>query len=133
MPELDKGTLKAISTETRQEILKMLSRRPYTASEIAKILGKHVTTISEHLSVLEKSGLAAKKDTKNKWLYYILTPKGEGIFKPQYYSWVIVLSVSILGLFTGINRFTFIPFAQKSLEAAGGASEPLSAAAGAID
>ena len=54
---LDKKMLKALSTETRQEIIKMLLKRPYTASELSKMLNRHVTTITEHLNILEKSGL----------------------------------------------------------------------------
>lgn len=98
---LDRETLKALSTETRQEIIKMLSRRPYTASEISKILNKHVTTITEHLNTLEKSGLIKKKKTENKWVYYALSDKGERLFKPKFYSWIIVLSISVICLVVG--------------------------------
>lgn len=93
---LDRDTLKALSTDTRQDIVKMLSKRPYTASEISKILKKHVTTVTEHLAVLEKSGLIKRKDSQNKWVYYALTDRGGKLFKPTYYSWVITLSVALV-------------------------------------
>jgi DNA-binding transcriptional ArsR family regulator len=105
MPEvLDSGTIKALSTDTRQEIMKMLARRPHTASEISRITGKHVTTVTEHLDVLEKSGLVRKKESTNKWVYYELTDKGEHLFKPQFYSWIVVLSVSLVFVFAGFLR-----------------------------
>ncbi len=93
---LDRETLKALSTDTRQEIVKMLSKRPYTASEISKLMNKHVTTITEHLDVLEKAGLIHRKDSTNKWIYYTLTDKGQKIFKPAYYTWVITLSLALV-------------------------------------
>lgn len=105
MPDvLDKQTIKAISAESRQDIMKLLAKRPYTASEIAKATGKHVTTITEHLEVLEKSGLVRKKESSNKWVYYELTSRGEHFFKPQFYSWVIVFSISIVFVFVGLLR-----------------------------
>jgi DNA-binding transcriptional ArsR family regulator len=101
---LDRQALKALSTDTRQAIIKMLLKRPYTASEISKLLNKHVTTVTEHLSILESSGLVKKKDSTNKWVYYTLTDKGEKLFKPSYYSWVVVLSLSAVFVFTGLLR-----------------------------
>src|SRR3989338_8843355 len=105
MPEvLDKDTIKALSTETRQEIMKMLAKRPYTASEIAKLTKKHVTTVGEHLDVLEHTGLVKKKESTNKWVYYELTDKGEHLFKPGFYTFIVVLSVSLVLMFVGFLR-----------------------------
>ena len=101
---LDRDSLKALSADTRQEIVKLLEKRPYTASELSKKLNKHVTTVSEHLLLLEKSGLVIRKDSSNKWIYYILTNKGEKIFKPAYYSWVVILSISVLALVFGVQQ-----------------------------
>ncbi len=101
---LDKNTIKALAVEQRQEIMKFLAKRPYTASEIAKLTGKHVTTITQHLDVLEGSGLVKKKDSDNKWVYYTLAEKGERLFKPQFYSWVIVFSISIVLMSIGMLR-----------------------------
>ena len=101
---LDKQMLKALSTDTRQDIIKLLLKRPYTASELSKLLEKHVTTIAEHLNVLEKSSLITKKDSTNKWIYYTLTEKGEKLFKTSYYSWVVVFSLSVVFMFTGFLR-----------------------------
>ena len=106
---MDKGTLKALSTDTRQTILKFLSKRPYTASELSKLLDKHVTTVTEHLSVLEKSSVVRRKESTNKWVYYTLTDKGEKLFKP-YYSWIVLLSISVLIFVVGLYEITFVSF-----------------------
>ena len=117
---LDKQTIKALGADARQDIMKMLTKRPYTASELAKMTRKHVTTVSEHLEVLEKSGLVKKKDSTNKWVYYTLTDKGEHLFKPQFYSWVIVFCLSIVFIFVGLLRmfqFSGESFAQTGASA----------------
>lgn len=107
---IDSRMLKALGAETRQSIMKMLSERPYTASEISRKLGKHVTTVKEHLETLEKSGFISRKDSENKWIYYCLTSKGEKIFKPGNYSWVIVMSLSALVLVAGL--YSMFPVQQ---------------------
>ena len=97
--DLDASTIKALNTKTRQEIIKLLQKRPYTASELSKILNKHVTTISEHMETLEKSGLINRNEGR-KWVYYNLTPKGSGIFSPGR-AWTLVLSLSVVSFFIG--------------------------------
>ncbi len=99
---LDKQSLKALGAETRQDIIKLLTQRPYTASELSKLLGKHVTTIAEHLSMLEHSGIVSKKDDGHKWLYYSLTTKGEKLTKPKYYAWTIMLALSGIAILGGV-------------------------------
>jgi len=114
---LDRESLKALSTEARQDIIKHLSKRPYTASELAKLMNKHVTTISEHLSILEKSGLIQRKQSENKWVYYALTPKGDKLFKPRFYSWIVVLSISLLCLFGGLFSVLSVSMYSSSFSA----------------
>lgn len=127
MPEvLDKDTIKALSTETRQEIMKMLAKRPHTASEISKITKKHVTTVTEHLDVLEKNGLVRKRESTNKWVYYELTDKGEHLFKPGFYTFVVVLSVSLVLMFVGVLRiFNFQSFSRVTQSAGQQISAPM--------
>ncbi len=127
---LDRHTIKALSLEQRQDIMKMLAKRPYTASEISKITKKHVTTIGEHLDTLEKAGLVKKKPG-NKWVYYELSDKGEKLFKPQFYSWVVVLSLSVVFMFVGILKMlrteTLSYGMQTARDAAGGLAESTTA------
>ena len=114
---LDRDSLKALSAGTRQDIIKLLEKRPYTASELSKKLNKHVTTVSEHLIRLEKSGLISKKGSTNKWIYYELTGKGEKLFKPAYYSWVIILSLSVIALVFGLQQNFVGDASMEALEA----------------
>jgi DNA-binding transcriptional ArsR family regulator len=115
---LDNNTIKALAVEQRQKIMKLLAKRPYTASEIAKITSKHVTTITQHLDVLERSGLIKKKDSSNKWVYYTLSDRGERLFKPQFYSWVIVFSISIVLMSIGMLRL-FSPIDYEMAQTSG--------------
>jgi len=126
MPEhLDRETISALGAETRQTMIKALERRPYTASELAKALGKHVTTVTEHLHVLEKSGLVQRKEDGHKWIYYVLSDKGSKLLKPKFYSWTILLSLSVVAIF--VSGF-FIGSVQ-SFAGANQAAVPLAQAA----
>ncbi len=138
--EIDASTIKALNTKTRQDIIKLLQKRPYTASELSKILNKHVTTVSEHLEMLEKSGLINRNEGR-KWVYYNLTPKGSGIFSPGR-AWSLVLSLSVISLFIG--SFLFVQpigvqsasaqmlASEKAAEVSGYVPEPISAILGSI-
>jgi len=114
---LDRSSLKALSTDTRQDIVKMLSERPHTSSEIARKLGKHVTTITEHLNVLEKANLIIRKESTNKWVYYTLTQKGEKIFKPANYTWVITLSLIVVAV-VAVSMFGIFRLSVENISSA---------------
>jgi len=126
---LDSTSLKALSIDTRQEIMKLLVKRPYTSSELSKLLNKHVTTIGEHLSVLEHSGMVRRKDGEHKWVYYVLTEKGEKLFKPRYYSWVIVMSLSLVALLVGVGEMFSRSFYSGAADVAQETSKVLQAPA----
>lgn len=102
MPEqLTREELQALAVETRQDIVKLLSQRPHTQSELAKRLGKHVTTVAEHVTKLERSGLIEKRPDGHKWIYFKLSRKGEKLFAPRVYNWAIMLSVSVVAVVLG--------------------------------
>jgi ArsR family transcriptional regulator len=62
---------KSLSDPNRIRILKMLQIKPLCVCEITDILGLAPSTVSEHLSVLKKSGfITDKKD--GKWINYHL-------------------------------------------------------------
>ncbi len=103
---LTKESLKTISEETRQEILKLLSERPYTSTELSKKLNKHVTTVKEHLAKLEKSDFVIKKESTNKFIYYELSLKGHRFSKG--YEWIIIFSLSAVFIFAGLVNLTGI-------------------------
>ncbi len=64
-----------IFTSTRVQILSKLSKRPCTASEIAKMTGYSKTTVSYHLSKLSEAGLVERVE-RGKWVYYRITDRG---------------------------------------------------------
>ncbi|PIN78877.1 hypothetical protein COV14_02010 [Candidatus Woesearchaeota archaeon CG10_big_fil_rev_8_21_14_0_10_33_12] len=80
---IDKETLKAIAVDTRLNILKLLSKKKYTLSDISEILGFGNSTVKEHLDILSKAGLIKKEDTERKWKYYSLTFKGKMLIEPR--------------------------------------------------
>jgi len=50
-------TLKALGQETRFEILELLDNLPLRVGEISESLNLNLTTISQHLNILENSDL----------------------------------------------------------------------------
>ncbi|RLI42840.1 hypothetical protein DRO59_02845 [Candidatus Bathyarchaeota archaeon] len=62
----DPNVAKLFADKTRREILHNLRHREMTACQLAKILGKNVSSISYHLSVLEKAGLIEQTQTSMK-------------------------------------------------------------------
>ncbi|MCD6464944.1 metalloregulator ArsR/SmtB family transcription factor [Candidatus Bathyarchaeota archaeon] len=62
----DPKVAKLFADKTRREILHNLRHREMTACQLAKILGKNVSSISHHLSVLEKAGLIEQTRTSVK-------------------------------------------------------------------
>ncbi|RJS87158.1 hypothetical protein DRO35_04360 [Candidatus Bathyarchaeota archaeon] len=59
----DPNVAKLFADETRREILYNLRRREMSACQLARLLGKNVSSISHHLSVLEKAGLIEQTRT----------------------------------------------------------------------
>jgi len=57
---------KLFADETRREILHNLRHREMTACQLARLLGKNVSSISHHLSALEKAGLIEQTRTSLK-------------------------------------------------------------------
>lgn len=123
MDILDQRIMKALGNSTRKEIIKLLAKRPHTASEISRALGRHVTTVSEHLDVLGNSGLVSRSPS-GKWVYYSLTPKAQNFFRPNY-SWTIIFAISALSMAAGIYSHLY----RSSYAAAGKAAENIQGAA----
>jgi DNA-binding transcriptional ArsR family regulator len=94
---LDKDVFKALASETRISILKSLSRRRKTLTELSKELGMSFSTIKEHLDSLVAVGLIEQKDEGYKWKYYELTSKGKAILHPEDKRIWILIGISIIG------------------------------------
>lgn len=59
----DPRVAKLFADETRREILHNLRRREMTACQLARLLNKNISSISHHLSALEKAGLIEQTRT----------------------------------------------------------------------
>ena len=81
--EIDKETIKALSADTRVDILKALSERRKTPAELSKQLDLASSTIVEHLRKLEDAGLIQRMETQHKWIYYEITSKGRSLVNPK--------------------------------------------------
>lgn len=103
---LDKETFKALASETRVDVLKLLGKRRHMQSELASSLNLSVPTVKEHLSALEKAGLVERHDEGRKWKYYSLTSKGKGVLNPEEMKIWIVLGTFVIGAFGTVWSFS---------------------------
>jgi len=113
--KVSKNLLKTLTVDTRTNILKKLEKRPMTASELSRKLGKHVTTVSEHLDILKNSDLVERVERPGrKWIYYRLTRPAQKILHPTSYRWTFVLFVAFLSFigswyFLSVNAYPGSP------------------------
>ena len=96
--QLSKNEFKALSSETRNQILKMLRERNFTLSELSRKTSLSAPTVKQHLNVLLDSGLIELNDEGRKWKYYSLSPKGRKIAVQGQTQFLIVLALSSLAL-----------------------------------
>jgi uncharacterized secreted protein with C-terminal beta-propeller domain/DNA-binding HxlR family transcriptional regulator len=103
---IDRDVLKALSADTRMDILKALAEGRRMPSWVARRLGKSDATIVEHLKALERAGLVKRTSAPGKkWVFYSLTDRGEGIIGGKGRKLVIVIALSILVVFAGASMF----------------------------
>ncbi len=95
--KVSKNLMKTLTVDTRANILKSLEKRPMTASELSRKLGKHVTTVSEHLDILRNTDLVERVERPGrKWIYYKLTKPAQKILHPASYRWSFIFLVTFL-------------------------------------
>jgi len=95
--KVDQKIIKSLSSETRVDILKALSKRRKMPTELAKELGMAPSTIVEHLKELEGAGLVKRQQTQHKWIYYELTDKGSELFSPKIpFQFILMLAFGII-------------------------------------
>jgi DNA-binding transcriptional ArsR family regulator len=100
---------KALSSESRTRILKLLEDRNHTLTELSSKLEMAAPTIKQHLTVLLESGLIEMNDEGRKWKYYSLTRKGKNITSPADQThFLIVLSFASIALIA-LLAFVFYP------------------------
>lgn len=79
---LDDRGIQALASDTRRKILKMLLDKKITASDVSRKLGKHVTTVTEHLELLVREGFVSRHGSPSeKFVFYSLTEKGEQLVR----------------------------------------------------
>jgi DNA-binding transcriptional ArsR family regulator len=96
---LDNKSFKALSAESRINILKKLTNRRMTLAELSKKLSLKTSTIKEHCELLINADLIKKIDDGRKWKYYELTKKGKQITTPNFLEEtriLIMLSISAI-------------------------------------
>jgi DNA-binding transcriptional ArsR family regulator len=103
--EITRESLKAIMCDTRLKILKSLSQRRKTLSELSRELGLAFSTMKEHLDKLVEVGLIVKVDDGHKWKYYELTPTGQKLLSPRLE--IVLIFSSILLIVIGTFGIVF--------------------------
>lgn len=102
---ISSNELKALSSETRTEILKLLNERKYTLAELSKIKKVSAPSMKQQLKVLEENQLIYQLDEGRKWKYYSLSKKGKQLLesrkKPIHVTLILSASIILLVL-TGI-------------------------------
>lgn len=78
---LSSNEFKALASETRTTIIKLLKERNHTLTEIAEKMELTSPTIKQHLEKLENAQLIEQIDSGHKWKYYSLTRKGKTILE----------------------------------------------------
>jgi DNA-binding transcriptional ArsR family regulator len=96
---ISRKDFKALSSETRTGVLKLLKDRNYTLTELAHKLNLAAPTIKQHLSVLQEADLIEEIDDGRKWKYYRLTRRGKKVLgdeTPKHF--VILLGITSIVL-----------------------------------
>ena len=104
---LDRKILRALSSDTRVNILKSLNIRPMTVSELSRILNLPKSTIHENLEKLIDAGLVKKRKSEGrKRVYYELTEKGRRLLL-SHKTRIILLLSSAASFICGIIAIYF--------------------------
>ena len=92
---LDAESFRALSSETRVQLLKHLDENRLTLTNLAKKMDFAKATVSSHLESLESAGLIRRIDEGRKWIYYSLTGKGRAVLHPESEKVGILLALSV--------------------------------------
>ncbi|MDD5502516.1 MAG: helix-turn-helix domain-containing protein [Candidatus Thermoplasmatota archaeon] len=100
---LDKGTFKALASETRLGLLKNLDGKEVNLSDLSREMSMNKATLLEHLNIMMSSDLVKRVEREgHKFVYYKLTLKGSGILHPER-TWVtVMLSGAALAIVGGL-------------------------------
>jgi DNA-binding transcriptional ArsR family regulator len=98
---LDQASFRALASETRIAILRCLSERQMTLTEMAERLQISKPGVMKHLELLQEAGLVSRDPPERKWIYYRLTTKGERILDPTRTRIMLALGFSIFATILG--------------------------------
>ncbi len=116
--EITKKTIKALASDTRLEILKMLAGRRKISADIAKQLRLAPSTVNEHMKILEQAGLVKRKDTGHKWIYFEITDSGRNLVQPRSpVQFILILSLGIVMILVGGIRSILGPVKTRAFAA----------------
>jgi DNA-binding transcriptional ArsR family regulator len=100
---LTKETFEVLASETRLDILKTLSTRRMTVTELADSLNIAKSTVHHHLQRLAGSGFVAAGEDGHAWVYYALTPEGRALLQPHGGARIrIILAAGLASLAGGV-------------------------------
>ena len=114
---LDERSFKALSADSRVSILKNLTDRRRTLTELSQKLDLGSSTIKEHCDILVNADLIKQIDEGRKWKYYELTKKGRQLIQPNLFDEVKVLIMLCLGVFV-VGGFIFIFLQSAQIQSA---------------
>lgn len=110
---LDQESFKALASDVRVGILKVLDERRQTVTDLSNLMGLSKPTLLEHLEKLQHAGLVKRMDEGRKWIYYELTDKGKKILHPERVSIVVALSsaaaLAAVGMFYMLGGAAYAP------------------------
>ena len=100
---LDIESFKALASETRLDILRVLDGKKMSLNDICRVTKLHKMTLHEHLNKLTASGFIKRIEREgHKWVYYKLSWKGESLLHPENTRIVVLFSFTFFIFFFGI-------------------------------
>ena len=94
---------RVLDSKARVEILKALSQKRATVSEISRSLGMSKSTVLYHLTKLKESGFVIRMENgKRKWVYYELSERGKQVLMYRKINITLLLTSSLFAMAAGI-------------------------------
>lgn len=102
---LDRSSFKALASDTRISIMKLLLHRKHTLTEISSSLNLAHPSVKDHMNALVGAGLVERFDEGRKWKYYGLTAKGRGVLQPDRRTILLLLVLTVFSAGGFLLRF----------------------------
>lgn len=123
---LDPVLLKALASDSRRDLLRLLDERRMTLSEMAKRTGLKKATVLEHLRRLVEAGLVRRLDDGERlWIYYELTREGQRLVNPGHRRLYFLLGTIGAAVVVGVLALALLAPSFSSSSASDAASAPL--------